>query len=251
MFLLTISFTLAAPSKASVATFISNRGVINYSISSNPMWVPSSAILLWSTEWNNLQVTIPHEFINTEGVSIENGMLKLEGSLSTQVPARRPRIYLKNFPYSEYWMKAVFMIPSSNHVQKWLNFFEPLSEMPTPYMDSQLIFDGQDQSIAITYCDVTNSGRQLYEIYEQRVATVEYDVPFEVIVHIKIHRTDGIIEYWIDETKVFEYRGRTLWDEYFGKSEAYNYPVIADCYMDSNEPTKILYQDGFKIYVMG
>ena len=194
--------------------------------------------LLFKTEWDNLNVSIPHNFIDTNGVSIENGMLKLEGNLGTQNPARRPRIYLKEPLPLEYYMKAVFMIPPSNPVQKWLTFFEPLSEGGWTF---QLVMDGEKNTVEAQFVNTDILGLTFPEEYiDMDVFSWEYGVPFEVIFHIKRDMVNGIIQVWKDNVLIHEFYGKTLFD-----SSVANTPIIADCYMSADEPTKIVYQGSF------
>lgn len=190
------------------------------------------------TDLNTPDWLIPFE---PNGLTIENNMLKMTGNLATEQPARRPRVYTTaEAPLpDEYYMKAVFMFPAGHPLKKWQVFFEPLSDQPAPYTTLQFVLSGATKAVDIEYKNVTN---QVYIDKKPNVFTVTYGTAFEIIVHIVRHKTDGLIEAWINRTKVYTYQGKTIW-----KADSHNLTIVADNYKGADEQTNSVYQKSIMI----
>jgi hypothetical protein len=73
---------------------------------------------------------------------------------------------------------------------------------------------------------------------------VTYGAPFEVIVHVIRHESNGLIEAWINGNEVYTYQGKTIW-----KDNGYNLAIVADNYKSASEVTNSVYQQSIEIWV--
>ena len=248
LFLLFASIEGSAASEAFLN--ISNTGVIDYTSSSNPSWVPSDATVWFRTDFSTTQKVVTstsfdlsdfptpmYSHLSTEfAFSFEELLgkraLKVTWGDELIVDGANPRpmVLLYNTP-NEYWIEEEIYLPPDFNLKNWLSIGQPFlghyfgssNNYPSERYTSSIFLQGSGgdgsgeirirneinyhtatSSSSQTKTNIWNSGNQ---------ALIQRGVPFVIRAHVKLDSVNGILELWIDETKLTDYNGQTLTQE--------------------------------------
>ena len=189
-------------------------------------------MILFKTNWNNLNIPVPYWTFYNENISVENGKLKISWKIDPTNPSHRPRVVLHDIPL-DYYMRGKFVLPSENH--GWFVFFEPMAEDGTERLYFQLVLDSNYRLVAELKNVSTGEFIQSDVILQTRP-----DAELDIKVHVKRDSVDGMLEVWVNGQKCWEFIGKTML-----YPDARCHAIILDCYKGMKQPLQTVYQDWF------